>query len=127
TGESLAVSVVQATDPADDVVQAGGASVPAGHRAVLLHTVVANTGPAYYAAPGDAHLVVETADRTLLGQSGIVLPGRDPFGNGIPPQQTANGWTLFFVPNVATLTGIKWCISPQHPQTIIGWPFEQSE
>lgn len=122
SGEQLRVAILQVVDPANELVTAAGIQVPLGHRAVLIHSTVANDGPAYYPATGDTNLVVETADRTLLGQSGMSLPDHRRFGNGLPPHEVADGWTLFFVPQIATLTGIKWCIRPQFPETIVGWP-----
>ena len=44
------------------------------------------------------------------------------FPVGVTPGRTADGWSVFLIPSETVLAGIKWCIRPDMPQTILSWP-----
>lgn len=124
-GERLTVTIVQFSDPAGAPVEIGGAPLAPGYRAVLVRSRVANIGQLPYPAGADANLVLETDQRVLIGRAGPPPADYPGFGPGIAPGETVEGWSLFAVPESTVLAGIKWCIRPDFPGTIVGWPIER--
>lgn len=121
-GEQLAITILQVTDPAPGPIEIGGAPLAPGYRAVLVRSRLANTGQVPYPAGADANLVLETDQRVLIGRAGPPPAGHPGFAPGVAPGETAEGWSLFAVPESTVLAGIKWCIRPDFPATIVGWP-----
>jgi len=120
--EQLLVTIVEVRDPGDEAMAAAGRPIAPGYRAILVRSWVANVGSVFYPASADANLVVETDRHELLGRSGPPPAPYPGFAIGIGPGQAADGWSLFIVPSGTVLAGLKWCIRPDIPQTIVGWP-----
>lgn len=120
--EQLLVTIVEVRDPGDEAMAAAGRPIAPGYRAILVRSWVANVGSVFYPASADANLVVETDRHELLGRSGPPPAPYPGFAIGIGPGQAADGWSLFIVPAGTVLAGLKWCIRPDIPQTIVGWP-----
>lgn len=121
-GEQLLVTVLDVRDPSDAVLTAAGRPLAVGYRAVLVRSHVANVGSVYYPASADANLVLETDRHELLGRSGPMPASHPGFAIGVAPGQVADGWSLFVIPVGTVLAGLKWCIRPDIPQTIVSWP-----
>ena len=120
--EQLLVTIIEVRDPGDEAMAAAGRPIAPGYRAILVRSWVANVGSVFYPASADANLVVETDRHELLGRSGPPPAPYPGFAIGIGPGQAADGWSLFIVPAATVLAGLKWCIRPDIPQTIVGWP-----
>jgi hypothetical protein len=58
----------------------------------------------------------------LLGRANIAVATHPAFPVGVTPGRTADGWSVFLIPSETVLAGIKWCIRPDMPQTILSWP-----
>jgi hypothetical protein len=121
-GEQLVVSILEVADPGDQVLTDAGYRMDPGQRAVLVHSSVANTGQVPYYPVGDLYLVLETDQHVLLGRANVAVASHPAFGVGVSPGRTADGWSVFLIPSQTVLTGLKWCIRPDIPQTIVGWP-----
>jgi hypothetical protein len=124
SGEQLAVTVLEVLDPADSVLTGAGFRMEPGQRAVLVHSSVANNGQVPYYPVGDLYLVLETTSRQLLGRAAIAVGSHPAFPVGVVPGQTTHGWSVFLIPSEVGLAGIKWCIRPDLPQTILSWPIQ---
>jgi len=121
-GEQLTVTVLAVLDPGDAVLTDAGYRMEPGQRAVLVHSSVQNAGQAHYYPVGDANLVLETDAHVLLGRANVAVATHPAFGVGVAPGRTADGWSVFLIPSETVLAGLKWCIRPDIPQTIVGWP-----
>ena len=121
-GEQLAVTILDVLDPGDAVLTGAGYRMEPGQRAVLVNSSVANNGQVPYYPVGDLYLVLETPTRQLLGRAAIAVGSHPAYPVGVMPGQTARGWSVFLIPTDTVLAGIKWCIRPDLPQTILGWP-----
>jgi hypothetical protein len=121
-GEQLMVTILDVLDPGDEVLTGAGYRMEPGQRAVLVHSSVANTGQVPYYPVGDLYLVLETDNRALLGRANIAVASHPAFPVGVTPGRTADGWSVFLIPSETVLAGIKWCIRPDMPQTILSWP-----
>ena len=121
-GEQLAVTILDVLDPGDGVLTGAGYRMEPGQRAVLVNSSVANNGQVPYYPVGDLYLVLETATRQLLGRAAIAVGSHPAYPVGVMPGQSARGWSVFLIPTDTVLAGIKWCIRPDLPQTILGWP-----
>jgi hypothetical protein len=121
-GEHLVVSILDVVDPGDPVLTDAGYRMDSGQRAVLVHSSVANTGQVPYYPVGDLYLVLETDQHVLLGRANIAVASHPAFGVGVQPGRTSDGWSVFLIPSQTVLTGLKWCIRPDIPQTIVDWP-----
>jgi hypothetical protein len=121
-GEHLVVTILQVVDPGDQVLTDAGFRMDPGRRAVLVHSSVANVGQVPYYPPGDLYLVLETDQRVLLGRDSVAVATHPAYPVGVTPGSTADGWSVFLVPSETVVAGLKWCIRPDIPQTIVDWP-----
>ena len=121
-GERLVVTILDMRDPGDEILTDAGYRMEPGQRAVLVHSSVANTGDAPYYPVGDLNLVLETDQQVLLGRANVAVASHPAFGVGVAPGHTADGWSVFLIPSETRLAGLKWCIRPDFPQTILSWP-----
>lgn len=116
------MTILQVLDPGDEALTSAGYRMEPGQRAVLVHSSVTNTGQAPYYPVGDLNLVLETDRHVLLGRANIAVASHPAFPIGVTPGRSTHGWSVFLIPSETVLAGIKWCIRPDMPQTIIGWP-----
>lgn len=120
-GETLHISILEIVDNANEQLTAAGFTPPADHRAVLVHSKVANSSGVDYPLSGDLNLVLEDIQQQLLGRVGITLASHPPFPVGVGAGQTAAGWSVFFVPTATVVAGLKWCIRPDITSSIVSW------
>lgn len=121
-GEHLVVQVTALVDPADTIVTATGLRLDTGERAVLVRTTVQNASPIDHSSLPDQFLSLLTHDGRVLPKAALAVPGHPVHRVGIPAGTSAEGWTLFLVPESVTLQAVRWDVRPEAGPQTLHWP-----
>jgi len=121
SGEQLSVTVLQVIDPGNDILTSAGYRLDDGERAVLVHTALANAGPAEHDCMPDLYLfLVDAAGRTLP-KAPVAVAGHPAHRVGVLSGAQADGWTIFLIDAATGLTGVRWSVRPDLIDRTLTW------
>lgn len=120
-GERLTIRLVEVVDPADFLLSAAGFELPAGERAVVVHTELTNRSTANFDAVPDQHLMLVANDGSTVSKSSISLASRPPFGSEVRPGTTTGGHTVYLLPESTELVAVRWSPTPDDTWWSLTW------
>ncbi|WP_353647817.1 hypothetical protein ABLG96_13075 [Nakamurella sp. A5-74] len=119
--EHLSVTVSQIVDPATDVLTAAGYVLDPAERAVLVHSVIANHGPAAHDCLPDLYLVLVGADGGVLQKAPVSVAGYPAHRVGVAPGRVAEGWTVFLIGATTDVEAVRWSVRPDLIDRTLNW------
>lgn len=121
TGHRLTITLVELVDPADVLFSAAGYRLREGERSAVVHTELTNEGGEQFGMLPDLYLALVTADGEAIRKAPVSLSSRPPYRMGVQPGSTADGHTVFVLPDNARITAVRWTAGPEDEDHTLTW------
>jgi hypothetical protein len=121
TGHRLSIRLVELVDPADVLFNAAGYRLREGERSAVVHTELTNEGGEQFGMLPDLYLALVTAAGEAIRKAPVSLSSRPPHRMGVRPGGTADGNTVFVLPDNARITAVRWAAGPEAEDHELTW------